>query len=215
VALVFFGGERWREEAHADKADKDELTEPEPVGDEAHGGHGHGEPHEAPWTMAAPLVVLAVLSAVGGVLNLPVKSPLLEEWLKPVLGEAVGPNTSTKWVLGVVVTALALAGVALGFLLWSRRAERPQLEPVVLRKAWGVDALYAAVFGTGGGLVAAESAAIDKAVIDGAVNGTGNVVRVAGSQLRKLQTGYVRNYALGIAAGVVLLLGYGVVRMGV
>jgi NADH-quinone oxidoreductase subunit L len=49
---------------------------------------------------------------------------------------------------------------------------------------------------------------IDKRVIDGSVNGVGALVRDGGSQLRKLQTGYVRNYALGIAAGTVVLLGY-------
>jgi NADH-quinone oxidoreductase subunit L len=45
-------------------------------------------------------------------------------------------------------------------------------------------------------------------VIDGAVNGIGTVVRSAGTRLRTLQTGYVRNYALGVAAGAVLLLGW-------
>jgi NADH-quinone oxidoreductase subunit L len=212
VALVFFGDERWRQAEDAGEPDKAELSSPEPVAD-SHGAHER-LPHEAPWTMTVPLVVLAALSVVGGALNLPVRHPLLDKWLDPVLAAAAEPATSTKWVLGVVVTALALAGIAAGFRLWSTRAERPQLEPVVLKRAWGVDALYAVIFGTGGGLVAAESAAIDKAVIDGAVNGAGNVVRLAGTQLRRLQTGYVRNYALGIAAGAVLLLGYGVVRLG-
>ena len=51
------------------------------------------------------------------------------------------------------------------------------------------------------------TATFDRVVIDGAVNGTGAVVKDAGSRLRVLQTGYVRNYALGIAVGAVILVG--------
>ncbi len=54
----------------------------------------------------------------------------------------------------------------------------------------------------------------DSHVIDGAVNGVGTVVTGAGSQLRRLQSGRVRGYAMGIAVGAVLLLGYMVTRMG-
>jgi NADH-quinone oxidoreductase subunit L len=216
VALVFFGRERWREadEHEVDTADTADAAQ-------AHDEHAEGhaaEPHEAPWTMSVPLIVLAVLSVVGGAINLPFgRAALLERWLEPVFkgfAPEVGVATGTKVVLGVIVTVLALLGVFIGLRLWTASARRPQLEPPILRRAWGVDGVYSAVFGTGGGLVAAESAAVDKAVIDGAVNGVGNLVRLAGTNLRKLQTGYVRNYALGIAAGAVLLLGYGVVRMG-
>jgi NADH-quinone oxidoreductase subunit L len=199
VALVFFGKERWRD------------------GAEAHDAHGHGEPHESPWAMTVPLVVLAVLSVLGGLINLPFgKAAFLERWLEGV-GESFHPAfsvaTGTKVGLGAAVTVFALIGVAVGFRLWSTRADRPQLEPEALRRAWGIDSLYSFLFGTGGGLVAAEAAAVDRSVVDGAVNGLGNVVRVGGGQVRRLQTGYVRNYALGIGAGSVLLLAYAVVRM--
>jgi NADH-quinone oxidoreductase subunit L len=49
---------------------------------------------------------------------------------------------------------------------------------------------------------------VDKRIIDGSVNGVAALVRGSGAQLRKLQTGYVRTYALGMAAGVVAILGY-------
>jgi NADH-quinone oxidoreductase subunit L len=49
-------------------------------------------------------------------------------------------------------------------------------------------------------------------VVDGAVNGTGHGIRAAAQRLRRLQTGYVRSYALGIGAGAVLLLGWFVAR---
>jgi NADH-quinone oxidoreductase subunit L len=214
VVLVFFGKERWRTPAEAGTPDKVELTAPEPVAD-AHASHGR-EPHESPWTMTFPLVVLAGLSVVGGSLNLPFGDLLfLDEWLTPVFGEhhAAAVTSGTKVALAVVAAVISVLGVLLARALWSRRVDRPELEPGVLKRAWGVDALYATLFGTGGGLVAAGSAAFDKQVVDGAVNGTGNAVRLAGTHLRKLQTGYVRNYALGITAGTVLILGWAVVRV--
>ena len=49
---------------------------------------------------------------------------------------------------------------------------------------------------------------LDAKVVDGAVNGVGSVVRAAGTRLRRVQTGYVRNYALGIGFGVVAVLAF-------
>jgi NADH-quinone oxidoreductase subunit L len=57
-------------------------------------------------------------------------------------------------------------------------------------------------------------AEIDATVVDGAVNGTGGLVQAIGSKVRVVQTGYVRNYALGIAGGAVLALGWFLVRAG-
>jgi NADH-quinone oxidoreductase subunit L len=191
VFLVFFGKERFDEE--------------------------HVQPHESPWTMTAPLVVLAFLSVVGGAINLPFKGlMLLDDWLEPVLGahHEAAATTGTKLALATTAGVAAVIGILVARALWLRRADRPELEPEVLKRAWGIDALYATLFGTGGGLVAAGSAAFDKQVVDGAVNGSGSLVRLGGGYLRRLQTGYVRNYALGIAAGTVLLLGWAVVRAG-
>ncbi|MDQ1402152.1 MAG: NADH-quinone oxidoreductase subunit, partial [Actinomycetota bacterium] len=193
VALVFFGKERWRDAEHT------------------------AEPHESPRTMAFPLCVLAALSITGGLLNIPFKKiDFLHRWLESVITVDIAPEihvaSGTKWMLFAVTTALVAAGIAAGFRIWGQRAENPQLEPALLRRAWGVDGLYAFVFGSVGGLVAAESAAVDKVVIDGAVNGVGNLVRSGGSRLRAVQTGFVRNYALGIAGGVVVLLGWALLR---
>jgi NADH-quinone oxidoreductase subunit L len=201
VALVFFGQERWRH----DGAEADE--------------HAHAaEPHESPWTMTLPLVVLAGLSIVGGAINLPFgDAAFLHDWLHPVFPDAVAPEihvaTGTKVAIGAAVTAVALIAIVIAFRLWSRRADHDELEPEILKRAWGFDALYSLVFGSGGGLVAAEAAAVDRVGIDGAVNGLGNLVRLGGTQLRKAQTGYVRNYALAIAGGTVLVLAFAVVRM--
>jgi NADH-quinone oxidoreductase subunit L len=167
--------------------------------------------------MLVPLVALALLAIVGGLLNLPLKPlDLLDKWLQPVVGAASNirhMSTAGKWASTVATTALCLVGIGLGFTTWARSPNHEALEPAPLKRAWYIDPLYAAVIEKPG-LVLSDIGAwfIDKDVIDGAVNGIGVLVRGGGSQLRKLQTGYVRNYALGIAAGTVAILGYVVFR---
>ena len=110
---------------------------------------------------------------------------------------------------------VALLGVAVGLQAWRGRAERPELEPVILQRAWLVDDAVSA-FAAGPGTEAAEVLAerVDAGGVDGAVNGLAALVAAAGARLRRVQTGYVRNYALGVACGAVLLLAYAVVRAG-
>jgi len=207
VALVFFGKERWRQPAE----------EPASSHDAAEGHEAGATPHESPWVMLVPLIALALLAIVGGLLNLPLKPlDLLDKWLQPVVGAASNlrhMSTAGKWASTVATTALCLGGIGLGFSTWARSPEHEALEPAPLKRAWYIDPLYAAVIEKPG-LVLADVGAwfVDKEVIDGAVNGIGSLVRGGGSQLRKLQTGYVRNYALGIAAGTVAILGYVVFR---
>ena len=223
VFLVFGGNERWRD---APTADKPELTEPEPVAEgvaaPAHGGHGgHGkEPHESPWLMTAPLVVLAALSVLGGLINLPFGSGgKLEHWLEPVFGEAmhhVDASGGLKVTLALIAVAAAGAGIAFAYTTFMKAKRVDAYEPVVLKKAWGVDSLYAALIVTPGQALSAFAAyVVDTRIIDGVVNGLGTVVRGSGGVLRKVQTGYVRNYALGVAFGATVLLGWVMVRAGV
>ncbi len=219
VALVFFGRERWRDapvDAH-DPADAhgDAQESADAHGADAHGAdaHGHGEPHEAPWVMLAPLGVLAVLAVVGGALNLPYHPwNLLERWLDPVVGAASSVrhlSHAGKAISAVVATAVCLAGIAAGLRLWLPTAEHDALEPAFLERAWLIDWLYSQIIERPGAALSNFGAwVVDKRVIDGSVNGVAALVRGGGTQLRKLQTGYVRNYALGIAAGTVVVLGY-------
>jgi NADH-quinone oxidoreductase subunit L len=233
VALVFFGQGRWGDDAgHADAqaahADAEAprtdaqsggeapQSTPEPVAAGGHGGHGAANPHESPPTMWVPLVVLAVLAFAGGVINLPwAKANFLDRWLEPVVGHVSAAHslgTTGKELSALATTILCLAGIGLGFRVWGTSAEHSGLEPVVLRRAWLIDPLYAAVIERPGLVLARLSAAGDKSIIDGAVTGTGLLVRGGGGVLRKLQTGYVRNYALGITAGTVAMLAYVAVR---
>ena len=214
VRLVFFGQARWKENA---------------VSAGGHGSHGsasggedsgmHGDPHESPWVMRFPLVVLAFLAAVGGIINLPFKPfNTLDRWLGPIFPASIVPpihvSTGTKVVLAVIVTGLCVLGLVAGLLAWGT-AEHPALEPAVLRHGWYLDeALAATVSGPieGGAEVLAYD--VDAKGIDGLVNGVASAATRGGQVLRRLQTGYVRNYALGIGVGTIIVLFYVALRMG-
>jgi NADH-quinone oxidoreductase subunit L len=213
VALVFFGKARWGD---AEGAKPAVAAEPAEVG--GHSEDGHGSPHESPWTMALPLVVLAALAAIGGLLNLPWgKANLLERWLDPVLGPYSVAHTisSNGKILSAAATVvLCVVAVGLGFRVWGKSAEHPELEPQPLQRAWYIDdTVYPTIIARPGEALADFSAdVVDHEIVDGAVNGVGRLVRAGGGQMRKLQTGYVRNYALGIAAGSAALLLYVLTR---
>jgi NADH-quinone oxidoreductase subunit L len=212
VFLVFYGEER-RHQA-ADDAEHAGAEQH----DDAH--HGAADPHESPWVMTLPLVVLAGLAAVGGLLNLPLFSDtlFLEHWLEPSLGHVEHHvlTSGTKIGLGALAVVAAAAGIGLAYATWYRKRpeENENLEPVILKKAWRYDEAVAAIVGGPGRAAAAGAALFDKRIVDGAVNGVATLVRQGGDQLRKVQTGYVRNYALGLAGGVVLLLAWTLVRVG-
>ena len=204
VFLVFFGRDRWKHEAE----------------DEHQAEERAAEPHESPWTMTLPLVVLAVGAALGGALNLPLsdKTEFLRRWLEPVFGPRVHELTAssgTKWALFFVTAAAVAIGIGIAARLFLGRQARPDaLEPELLKNGWYVDNLYAALIEGPGRMVSAWAAYVfDLKVIDGAVNGVGAVVRASGSRLRAVQSGYVRNYALGIVVGAVVLLAYGITRV--
>ncbi len=181
-----------------------------------HDGHASA-PHESPWLMWVPLVVLAVAAASAGGLNLP-GALTLEHFLEPIfLGHVheVAVSGAGKVVLG----ALAVIGAAVGILAaraFYLRGARPveRIEPAVLRRAWLVDEGMAAFFGGPGRAIAQGAADLDREIVDGAVNGVAVAVREAGTQLRQVQTGNVRQYALGMAGGAALLLGFFFLRMG-
>jgi NADH-quinone oxidoreductase subunit L len=231
VFMVFFGEARW-DDAREQHAQHAEDTETETSGaDAAHAPAAHGElpashasndasPHESPWTMTLPLVVLAAAAIVGGGINLPFtgKTQLLERWLHPVVeaGEVHGhASTELKIALAVIAVVSAAVGIAGAYLVYIRKRVEP-VEPEILLRAWRVDETIAAAVGGPGRAAAAFTAdVIDKRGIDGAVNGAGVLVREGGSRLRVVQTGYVRTYALGIACGAVLLLGWFISRAGI
>ncbi len=224
VFLVFFGKERFLHSVSAGFAPShgshDQAHEDSAHDDQAHDDHGHGPvtPHESPWQMLLPLLVLAGLSVVGGAMNLPFTKSLerLTHWLEPSVGPHEFASTgSTKIVLAGIATACGLVGIGLAYMLWMKRslAQNASLEPALLKRAYGVDNLYSNLFEKPGHKLAELVAGVfDGKLVEGVVNGTGSLVKLVGGGGRKLQTGFVRNYALVLAAGAVALLTYALAR---
>ena len=196
--LVFFGEPRWQEGAH---------------------------PHESPRVMTLPLVALAVLSVVGGLVNTPFRLGL-EHFLEPSF-EGVSlqhppDDWLTLWVLAALSTLAALVGAGAGILAYNRPRQRwrrfeESFEPLwgTWEQAYGVDDLYGRTLVIPGRRLAEVTAfSIDSGVVDGAVNGVGRAVRGIGDWARPLQTGFVRNYGVLFLAGAVVVVAWLVAGSG-
>ena len=117
---------------------------------------------------------------------------------------------TSQWVLGTVDAVAAVIGVIVAAWLWRGSVvDKPALEPAFLQRVWYWDDFYDTIIGRPSQRLAMFSAwVVDTRVIDGAVNGTAQLVRATGSAARRLQTGYARNYALGIALGMALVIAF-------
>jgi NADH-quinone oxidoreductase subunit L len=195
MILAFFGKARWSEGTHA---------------------------HESPSVMVLPMVLLAVGSVLAGALNFPASLPnaaWLSSFLEPVIGHAAHEEA-----LGVIVVMWALAAVAVlgawwiyGIDLERRAAVRLRLGPVnqIVRHKFFVDEIYATVVVAPFQLLASFLAGVvDRRVIDGAVNGVASLTSRGATVLRRVQSGFVRSYALGVLGGAALVVMYVVLRTG-
>ena len=200
VIMVFFGEARWSDHAAE------------------HGAHGDhapdGAPHESPWTMTVPLVVLAVLSTVGGAMQLPFSKEThwLEDWLAPVVHGAEADIKGTwaydnKWLLLAFAIVVAATGIAVSVAVYAKGKFRA-VEPRILADGWGYDAGIAAAVGGPGRRVFQAVADVDSSIVDGAVNGAGRSTLWLSGKVRHLQSGFVRFYAAVISAGAVLVLAW-------
>jgi NADH-quinone oxidoreductase subunit L len=176
------------------------------------------EPHESPSTMTLPLVALAGLAVVAGLVNTPWRLGL-EHFLAPVFTAvhlAHPPGGLTPWLLAAVAIGVAVAGIGAGVMRY--RTERSEQDGAwnLVGRGYYVDDVYAQVFGRAGKLGAAFLAfRIDAGGIDRAVEGAGALTRRVGSWLRPVQTGFVRTYSAGIVLGGVALLAWFLWRGGV
>jgi NADH-quinone oxidoreductase subunit L len=229
VYLVFYGDERWRDQtvpagsAAAAGSEPPVIHNESPTKEHAQTDE-HDQPHEAPWTMTGPLVALAGLATVGGLLNLPFSKPGLEylgDWLEPTLEGAHAPaitSFGTAFTLSMVALVVAIAGIIIGRVLYRRGLNPDGTDPGARRLGVFANALANAYYLDVGlarfvrGPITAFarllSQGFDKSVIDGAVNGIGALTRQGGQGLRRAQTGLVRNYALAIVFGTLALLVY-------
>jgi NADH-quinone oxidoreductase subunit L len=161
--------------------------------------------------MLVPLVVLGVLSTVGGALNLPFSesTKFLQRWLEPVVGateRTIDVPGAVQYAFGAVTCLLCAAAIVLAARVYLQHKLEP-VEPEVFAHAYYYDETVSAFVGGPGEDAFEETAEFDKNVVDGAVTGVGSLVQLGASKLRLAQTGYVRNYALGIAVGAFILIG--------
>jgi NADH-quinone oxidoreductase subunit L len=214
---------------------------------DAHAGHGadahgsahghHGAPHDAPPSMAVPLIVLAIGSVVAGYVGVPHAlggHNRIEGFLEPVFevhgpaaaGEAAAAAAAhapaedliaVERMLMMLSTGIALAGIGLAFYFWLKRPDVPAqvaqsaggLYRFLLNKYY-VDEIYDALIVQPIKRISEGALwkSMDAGLIDGTVNGVGTVVRNTSATLRRVQTGSVRTYAASLFLGVVMILGW-------
>ena len=168
-------------------------------------------PHESPWAMRLPLVVLAIGSIAVSIIDLPFQHRHnLASFLAPVFEHTLyEPTQSTglKFALAAFEALIALAGIAVAWRLYKDGRSRPELEPAFLANVWYWDEFYDTTIGRPGAKLAEVAATtVDQQIIDGAVNGVGSLVVMKARALRSMSTGQVRHYALAIVAGLAALL---------
>jgi NADH-quinone oxidoreductase subunit L len=161
------------------------------------------------------MALLAVLSVAGGALGAAAAGAPLLRFLNAALGPAAPASVHSPEAAIVATSVLvALAGVAVGWWIYRGRRD-PSLGRLgrLFEQRWYVDALYDAVIVRPGHALGRWLAGpVDLGVIDGLVNGAGRALGAAGAAVRRWQTGYARQYALGLLVGTVILLGWWMLR---
>jgi NADH-quinone oxidoreductase subunit L len=186
---------------------------------QGHGDHDHAEPHESPMVMLVPLVILAILSTIGGLVGI---HNGFEHFLEPVFGsefpKAITEGTgSTEWLLMGVSVIFAFAGLILAYVLYVSKPYLPQkiadalngFYTTVLNKYY-VDEIYAKIFVKPlvDGSTSILWQGVDRKVIDDTVNNAADGARHVSDEVRHMQSGNLRSYAGWIAAGAAVLIAY-------
>jgi NADH-quinone oxidoreductase subunit L len=179
-------------------------------------------PHESPPVMTVPLVILGVLSVVGGWVELPegwLWGGAFTRWMAPVLGRfhTEAAHGAATGAVGLVALLATLIGFLSAHILYIREPELPARIAArvgafyrVLMGKYYVDELYNAIFGRflfwGSETVLARG--IDRGLIDGAVDGAGAGVEEAGQVARRAETGNVQAYAFVYLLGAIGVVAY-------
>jgi NADH-quinone oxidoreductase subunit L len=182
--MTFHGERRWTEDVH---------------------------PHESSLVMTVPLMVLAVGSAFLGLLLGPTGA--IQDWLEPVVGRSTNdsPVINTT-VLTVLTLVLVAGGIGLAYVRYLRDAV-PVVAPAgsvftrAARKDLYQDVFNEAVFMRPGQYLTRSLVYVDNRGVDGAVNGLAALIGGTSGRIRRLQTGFVRSYALSMFAGAALVVG--------
>jgi NADH-quinone oxidoreductase subunit L len=201
VSLTFEGERRWEGDVH---------------------------PHEAPRVMTIPLIILAVLSLVGGIVGIPESlggHSALQHWLEPVFTPAdnkllifpAGEVSATEYILMIVSLGVAIGGAIVARNIFVKRRE----VAIQLASRWNrfyrlllnkyyVDEIYdvAVVNPVVKGSEQVLWRGFDMGLIDGAVNGTAKLIGIVSRFIRRMQTGVAQGYALSFVIGIIFVLGW-------
>jgi NADH-quinone oxidoreductase subunit L len=190
--MTFFGEKRWTEGQH---------------------------PHESPWVMVIPMAILAAGSAVVGALLGPTHA--LQDWLDPVLGAEIVNREVNATVISICTVAVVLIGAAFAWFAYGTKPV-PLTPPVAVtpftvaaRKNLYFDALNESLLMRPGQYLTRFLVFIDNRGIDGAISALAAGIGGGSGRLRRLQTGFVRSYALSMFGGaVVVVVALLAVRLG-
>lgn len=194
--------------------------------------HKHIHPHESPKTMTIPLMILAVLSALGGFLGIPYAlgfwfshhPNFLENFLHPifrdanmVLGLGAHHITATEYVLMILSVGIAMLGIWTAYRWYyydekwtSPRKIASNLKPIhkMLWNKYYIDEIYFRAI-VDPIITTARSFLwkfFDLKIIDGLVEGIAKLTTEAGQRIRKIQTGFAQTYAIYMITGAIILL---------
>jgi len=220
--LTFFGKYRGTAEGSHDESADDPHHADTQAGAPAPHGQGHGGIHESPMVMVIPLLVLAVLSVVGGWIGI---GGRFEEFLGPAFSsnlEGFSPQEvyhghDRELLLMVISIAVAALGFFLAWVFYYRNPQLPKRVAASLGGFYGavvhkyyIDELYATLFVkplvAGSALILWHG--IDQDVIDAAVDNSADGANEVSDVVRHMQSGNVRSYAGWVAAGAALVIAY-------
>ncbi|MFZ2504027.1 MAG: NADH-quinone oxidoreductase subunit L [Nocardioides sp.] len=167
-------------------------------------------PHESPKVMTVPLMVLAALSLLGGVMLL---NNWIVDWLAPVVGHPVHHEPPIPpLAFSAIVVAVVAVGVAAAWFLVGRH-EVPRVAPAQVSLATRAaradlygDAINEGLVVRPGSEVVGALTVLDRVGVDGAVEQGSAAVAGLSTLLRRLQTGFVRSYALSLLGGGILVV---------
>ncbi|MBF6435556.1 NADH-quinone oxidoreductase subunit L [Nocardia cyriacigeorgica] len=182
MLMTFFGERRWKPDTH---------------------------PHEAPAVMTGPMILLAVGSVASGALL--VWGSALQNWLEPVVGSHHGEPALPVPVITALALLVVAAGVGVAYQQYARRPV-PETAPqqvsaltVAARKDLYGDAVNEAGLMRPGRHLTRSLVFVDNRGIDGLVNSTAAVIGGLSARIRRVQTGFVRSYALSMFTGAALV----------
>lgn len=230
MVITFFGEERFRKVKHDDHGHGGGHGHDDHKGHDDHGHGSHGkDPHESPLAMTLPLIVLAILSVVGGFIGIP--EGLLKfvpeslhhfthsfyEFLAPVIttpvipgngGEQLAEDHNAELISTVLSSVIALIAIGIGYVVYKGK---PMLSmPSFLENKYYIDEIYDAVVVNPLKAISTYGLwkFVDVVIIDGTVNGLAKLVNLIGQGLRQMQPGIIRLYAAFVFGGALFIVSW-------